>query len=389
MVRALLRVVAATLPALALTIVAPGTAHAAGTYRDDDGTREAAVRLDYPDGDDVVDKYVTLPQYSVPGATGALLWVYAAADTCTQDWQTVLVFVPNRLVAEFNPCTYFPQGSYGWHAFPIRTSDLTDGGTTRIRFTDLDSTGPTASFGVDTSTSGHSTVVQRDASGTQTITGELMVYVELTGSVPSMAVSPASISYGYQPVGTPATRTVTVTSNGTETLHVTGVAASGAAAGDFAVTANGCTGSPLAPGSTCTFDVTFTPSAKGNRTATVTVSGNATARTVAVSGVGLSDPPVSVFTTPDGAILGPLDGVSGTVTDDVGVDREYVTFTPLTPISTEVTLLATTTCDAARTSCTWTASSLRAPGTYLVTAYGIDVSGIVETPGPHITVLIV
>jgi hypothetical protein len=393
MVRALLRVVAATLPALALTIVAPGTAHAAGTYRHDDGTREAAVRVDSSDGVDEVESHFSLPAHSVYGASGAKAWVYATADACaTPTWAAARILANNRVVEDFDPCAYFPVGSYGWHAFPFNPYYLTDGGSSTIYLIDMGgaSASHNASYGVDTSTSGHSLAVQRDAGGTMTVTGELMVYLELTGSVASIGVTPASIDYGLQPPGTPsAPRTVTVTSRGLQPLTVSSISVVGAQAGDFAVSGSTCSGS-MAPGSTCTFDVTFTPSATGPRSATVWVSGNtSTSQTVAVSGEGRSDPPASVIATPDGAVLGPLDAVTGSVTDDLGVDREYVTFTALTPLATATTTLATTTCNPARTSCTWTASSLRTPGTYRVTAYGVDVQGIAETPGPGITVTIV
>src|SRR5206468_65226 len=73
---------------------------------------------------------------------------------------------------------------------------------------------------------------------------------------------------------------VTLSSNGTAPLHITGVSVSG----DFAET-NDC-GKGVAAGSTCALNVTFTPTASGTRTGTLTINDNAGGSPQTVSLVG-------------------------------------------------------------------------------------------------------
>lgn len=98
--------------------------------------------------------------------------------------------------------------------------------------------------------------------------------VSLTGTgiaPPGASLAPVSpLSFGTEPVGqTSAAQTVTLTNNGGTALAIAGVSV----AGDFAVAANAC-GSNLAPGTACTMQVVFSPSAGGARIGTLTVADN-------------------------------------------------------------------------------------------------------------------
>jgi hypothetical protein len=102
-----------------------------------------------------------------------------------------------------------------------------------------------------------------------------------TGTVPAVTVSPASLSFPSQVVGTTsAARTITVQSTGTGPLQFTSITATA----PFAQT-NNC-GSSIAAGATCTIQVTFTPAASGSASGTVTLVTNAGTQTVALSGAG-------------------------------------------------------------------------------------------------------
>src|SRR5262249_21308290 len=69
---------------------------------------------------------------------------------------------------------------------------------------------------------------------------------------------PMALNFGNSPVGiTTAPQTTTLTNSGTAAITVSGVAITGAAAGDYAQT-NDC-GTSLAAGASCTATVTFTP----------------------------------------------------------------------------------------------------------------------------------
>lgn len=109
---------------------------------------------------------------------------------------------------------------------------------------------------------------------------------------PSLSVSPASLSFAAQPIGSAsAQKTVTVTNNGKVAVSITSITVSGADASDFAQT-NTCPASPttLAAGHYCTIKVTFTPAASGSRTASLVIKDNATGspQSEALSGSGTS-----------------------------------------------------------------------------------------------------
>jgi phospholipase C len=99
----------------------------------------------------------------------------------------------------------------------------------------------------------------------------------------SASVSPTSLSFLSQVLGTTsASKPVTLTNTGSVSLSITSITTSG----DFAQT-NNC-GSSLAGGAKCTINVTFTPTATGNRSGTLTVNDNASGspQTVSLTGSG-------------------------------------------------------------------------------------------------------
>jgi Abnormal spindle-like microcephaly-assoc'd, ASPM-SPD-2-Hydin len=113
-----------------------------------------------------------------------------------------------------------------------------------------------------------------------------------TGAVPAVTLTPTSLSFGSQTIGTrSAAQTTTLKNSGTAPLLVSSVGITGTNAGDFAQT-NTCPVSPatLAASATCTISVTFSPSATGSRSASVTITDNATGtpQSVTLSGTGAS-----------------------------------------------------------------------------------------------------
>ena len=96
-----------------------------------------------------------------------------------------------------------------------------------------------------------------------------------TGIAPAVSLSTTSLSFGSQAVAiTSAAETVTLTNTGSAALSITNLAVVGADLGDFIEIANTCGGS-VAAGGVCTIGVTFTPSASGERTATLSITDNA------------------------------------------------------------------------------------------------------------------
>jgi hypothetical protein len=111
---------------------------------------------------------------------------------------------------------------------------------------------------------------------------------------PTVTVTPPSLTFGPQPVGTTsAAQSVTLSNTGTATVTFAGFTVSGTNAGDFGVPlpTSGAMCSPsgtLAGGASCTINVLFTPSAIGSRTATLNIADNATGspQPVALIGTG-------------------------------------------------------------------------------------------------------
>jgi Beta-propeller repeat/Abnormal spindle-like microcephaly-assoc'd, ASPM-SPD-2-Hydin len=102
-------------------------------------------------------------------------------------------------------------------------------------------------------------------------------------NLPGASLAPASLSFASQALTTASSaRTVTLLDAGSAALNLSNIAATG----DFAET-NTCSTS-VAGGANCTISVTFTPTAVGTRTGSLTVTDNAAGspQTVSLSGTG-------------------------------------------------------------------------------------------------------
>jgi hypothetical protein len=104
-----------------------------------------------------------------------------------------------------------------------------------------------------------------------------------TGTGPGASVSPSSWAFPNQLVGTTsAAKKFTLKSTGTGPLQITSLAV----AGSFNQT-NDC-GGILAPASSCTIQVSFTPSGAGTASGTLTIVDNAGTQTVRLKGTGVA-----------------------------------------------------------------------------------------------------
>jgi len=100
-------------------------------------------------------------------------------------------------------------------------------------------------------------------------------------SGPNATLSPTSLTFATQLVGSAsAVKSITLSNQGTATLGIIGITASG----DFAQT-HTC-GSSLTAGASCTINVTFKPTHIGTRTGTLSVTDNAPGSPQAVSLTG-------------------------------------------------------------------------------------------------------
>ncbi|HEY4933135.1 MAG TPA: FG-GAP-like repeat-containing protein, partial [Terriglobales bacterium] len=113
---------------------------------------------------------------------------------------------------------------------------------------------------------------------------------------PNISISPPSVNFGPQQVGTTSgPQTLTVTNTGTATLTISSITIGGLNAGDFAETDN-CIGNSVAQTQSCTVQVTFTPTATGLLSANLSFTDNApgSPQTVPLSGTGTSPGPVII-----------------------------------------------------------------------------------------------
>jgi uncharacterized repeat protein (TIGR01451 family) len=148
-----------------------------------------------------------------------------------------------------------------------------------------------------------------------------------------VSLAPTSLAFGNQNVSTSSTpQTVVLTNNDGSALNITSIAISGADAGDFTVTGGGtcAAGVPVANRATCTIIITFTPSALGARTGTLTITDDAgnSPQTLALTGTGVVNPPT--INKAFGASSIPLNGTS------------TLTFTIMNPVSNAIALTGIT-----------------------------------------------
>jgi hypothetical protein len=126
--------------------------------------------------------------------------------------------------------------------------------------------------------------------GTLTVTDDAPLNtstVALSGIGTFVKLSGTTVPFGSVPTGqTSATKKVTAKNVGPTVVNFINITLTGANAADFAQT-NTCAPS-LAPGASCTFSVTFTPSAPGARSATITLSDDdaGSPQVISLSGTG-------------------------------------------------------------------------------------------------------
>ena len=103
----------------------------------------------------------------------------------------------------------------------------------------------------------------------------------------TISISPSAVSFGSVATGaSSAPQAVTVTNSGSAAAPVSSITTSG----DFSQT-NNC-GSSIAANSSCTVNVTFTPTVAGSRTGNLTITASGITNTVPLSGTGVAPGPI-------------------------------------------------------------------------------------------------
>ncbi len=113
-------------------------------------------------------------------------------------------------------------------------------------------------------------------------------HVNLSGNVidPAALFTPTKLAFASETVGSSTTSSVKLKNSGKTPLFISGIAFTGADAGDFSQV-NNCP-SEMTVGTSCTISVTFKPAKTGSRSATLVVTDNVAAgsSTVAITGTG-------------------------------------------------------------------------------------------------------
>jgi hypothetical protein len=110
----------------------------------------------------------------------------------------------------------------------------------------------------------------------------------LSGTATVVSLSPSSLSFGDQTVGTVSPRkTITVTNKGSTLLNIQKVSITGADPADFAIQENSC-GNTLGAGGSCGINLVFQPKTTGVRRAFLSVSddGGGSPQKAALTGTG-------------------------------------------------------------------------------------------------------
>ena len=108
-------------------------------------------------------------------------------------------------------------------------------------------------------------------------------------AAPVASVTPTTVGFGERAIGTTSLQSITVKNTGSAAMSITGTSITGAQATDFSVATNNC-GASLAAGASCAIAIHFTPKVAGSRSATLSLSTNAsgTPHGVSLTGVGVA-----------------------------------------------------------------------------------------------------
>ena len=215
----------------------------------------------------------------------------------------------------------FGDGSTATTSTPTVTHVYAATGSYSARVTETDGAG--TSLPATTLMTGRSLV--RRGSDSARATRSVVIS---TAPQPAVSLSATALDFGLAPVGAPsAAQTLRITNSGKAPLKLTGSALGGDAGGDFALTADTCTGRSVAAAASCSVGVTFTPSAGGLRSGRLAFTDNASGspHTVALTGVG----------TTTGTITGTVQNTSHAALRGAAVTRCTPTFTGCTGALTD------------------------------------------------------
>lgn len=150
---------------------------------------------------------------------------------------------------------------------------------------------------VNTNVAGSYTVSYNVTDNAGNVAAEISRVVNVNvGASPQIQLSTSSINFGGILIGQDDTEAVTVTNNGNANLNLTSFSALSV---PFAVSHGSCSPLPmtLAPTSSCTFEVTYSPTATSNDTAQLSIISNAPSSPTGVDLQGFGNAPATPVPT--------------------------------------------------------------------------------------------
>jgi hypothetical protein len=138
---------------------------------------------------------------------------------------------------------------------------------------------------------------------TDSVNGSTSALLSGYAIAPGISLSPSSINFGSVTVGQSSDRkAITLSSTGNLTLVISSISVSG----DFSLQHNKTCPTSYDPGSSCTYYVSFKPSATGTRTGSFSVSSNAPSSPdgVSLSGSGVAAPVATAKVSPSSLTFG-------------------------------------------------------------------------------------
>jgi hypothetical protein len=259
----------------------------------------SVVTILFGNGDGTFSRHVEYATDQVPSLVAADFNGDGALDLAMTDvtYQTVAVFL-NSPVSALWPSRLVFGNQLAGTSSSEQTVTLSNPGAARLAissiaasgdFTATNDCGSSLAVGASCQVSvTFAPTAEGDRKGILTFTTNAspvpqMLSLEGTGEAPGVSLSPSSLTFAAQVVGTTgASQSVELTNTGDEPLTITSIGVSG----DFSQR-NSC-GSAVAAGANCALSVTFTPTAGGARNGTLTVVDNApgSPHTVGLAGTG-------------------------------------------------------------------------------------------------------
>jgi len=175
------------------------------------------------------------------------------------------------------------------------------------------------------------------SAGTSTITatsGTISGSTVLTTGATTASVSPTALAFGTVAVSTTSTLGLTILNTGTSNLVISGITATGG------FKWSNCANAKVAPGSTCTINVSFTPTTIGLSTGTLTITDNAvnSPQTVSLTGAGVA----SVSLSPSSLQYGNQVVGSTSPAQTITLINDQATSLNITSVTTSGPFAATT-----------------------------------------------